>query len=384
MPSFLVARLALLSAILPFAALTGQAAHAQPAGPPVTVSVPLQREVTEYNEFTGQFAATEVVEIRPRVGGYLTEQLFTDGQMVNKGDRLFTIDPRPYEIALQKAQAQAATAEAQLEQATRDVGRGNALRAQDFLAASVQDQRVQQMKTATAALSSARAEIRSAQLDLEFSHITSPVTGRIGNHLVSLGNLVSGGSGIASPTLLTTIVALDPIWFNFDMSESDYLAYQREVAGHRLPSARDGGLAADVQLGDEHGWTRHGHIDFLDNQVDRSSGTIRVRAAFANPDQFLTPGQFGRLRLPATAPHMALLLPDGAVTTDQSRKIVMTVTPDGHVAPKIVETGPLVDGLRVVRNGLDPADRVVIDGLMRARPGGVVTPVPGEIKPAQS
>jgi RND family efflux transporter MFP subunit len=169
------------------------------------------------------------------------------------------------------------------------------------------------------------------------------------------------------------------------MSEADYLVYQRAVASHTLPSARDGdGLVADVQLADEHGWTRHGHIDFLDNQVDRSSGTIRVRAVFANPDQFLTPGQFGRLRLPNSAPHMALLLPDGAVTTDQSRKIVMTVSADGHVVPKVVETGPILGGLRLIRTGLDPADRVVIDGLMRARPGGLVTPVPGEIKTPQS
>ncbi len=380
MPSLPLIRAVLLTSLLAGAGL----ARAQPAAPPVTVSPPLQREITEYNEYTGQFAATEIVEIRPRVGGYLTEQLFTDGQMVTKGDRLFTIDPRPYEIALQKAQAAAATAAAQLEQASRDVTRGTALRSQDFIAASVQDQRVQQMKTAAAALSSANADIRSAQLDLEFSHITAPVTGRIGAHQVSLGNLVTGGASIASPTLLTTIVALDPIWFNVDMSEADYLAYQREVAAHHLPSARDGSLVADVQLGDEDGWSRHGHVDFLDNQIDRSSGTIRVRASFANPDGFLTPGMFGRLRLPASAAHVAMLVPDGAVTTDQSRKIVMTVTADGHVVPQMVDTGPLVDGLRVIRTGLDPADRVVIDGLMRARPGGVVTPVPGTIKSPQS
>jgi RND family efflux transporter MFP subunit len=379
-PSLPLIRAVLLTSLLAGAGL----ARAQPAAPPVTVSPPLQREITEYNEYTGQFAATEIVEIRPRVGGYLTEQLFTDGQMVTKGDRLFTIDPRPYEIALQKAQAAAATAAAQLEQASRDVTRGTALRSQDFIAASVQDQRVQQMKTAAAALSSANADIRSAQLDLEFSHITAPVTGRIGAHQVSLGNLVTGGASIASPTLLTTIVALDPIWFNVDMSEADYLAYQREVAAHHLPSARDGSLVADVQLGDEDGWSRHGHVDFLDNQIDRSSGTIRVRASFANPDGFLTPGMFGRLRLPASAAHVAMLVPDGAVTTDQSRKIVMTVTADGHVVPQMVDTGPLVDGLRVIRTGLDPADRVVIDGLMRARPGGVVTPVPGTIKSPQS
>ncbi len=359
-------------------------AAAQPAAPKVTVSAPLQRTVTEYGMFTGQFAAVNVVEIRPRVGGYLTEQLFTDGQKVNKGDRLFTIDQRPYEIALAKAQAQAMTAEAQLDQTTKDVTRGTSLRAQDYLAASVQDQRVVQMKTAASAVATARADIRSAELDLEFSRITAPVTGIIGAHQVSLGNLVTGGSGTSSPTLLATIVATDPIWFVFDMSEADYAAYQQAVSENRLPSTRSGGLTADVQLSGQTAWTRHGRVDFLDNQVDRSSGTIRARATFANADQFLTPGQFGRLRMPLAQPHMAMLLPDAAVATDQSRKVVLTVSADGHVVPKPVEVGPLIDGLRMVRSGLEPTDQVIIDGLIRARPGIVVAPVPGDIKASAS
>ena len=357
---------------------------AQPAAPQVTVSAPLVQQVTEYSEFTGQFAAVAVVEIRPRVGGYLTEQLFADGQMVRTGGRLFTIDPRPYEIALQRAQAQGATAQAQLEQTSKDVVRGTALRAQDFLSASTQDQRVLQMRTAAAAVATAQAGIRLAELDLEFSHITAPVTGRIGTHAVSLGNVVNGGGASTSPTLLATIVALDPVWFEFDMSEADYLSYRQAIRERRMPSTGEGGQFVDAQAGDEAGWTQHGRIDFVDNQVDRGSGTIRVRAAFPNADQSITPGQFGRLRLPMSAPRPALLVPDSAVTTDQSRKIVMTVGSDGRVVPKPVETGPLFDGLRVIRSGLDAADQVVIDGLMRARPGSVVAPMRGTIKPLQS
>lgn len=366
------------------AALVWSAGAAAQTPPPVTVSAPLSREVTEWSEYTGQFAATEFVEVRARVSGYLKELRFTDGEIVNKGDLLLVIDPRPFEIELQQAEAQRATAEAQLDFATKDVARGTALRQGDFLAASTYDQRIQQMRTATAALQSAKAAIRQAQLDLEFAHVTAPVTGRISNHQVSVGNLVVGGASAGSATLLTTIVSLDPIWFYFDMSESDFLAYQRAVSKGKLGSPRQAGTLAQVRLDDERDWTRSGRIDFVDNQVDRGSGTIRVRATFANADLFITPGQFGRLRLPASEPHTALLIPDAAVTTDQSRKVVMTVNAADTVVPKLVQTGPLADGLRIIRSGLDPADRVVIDGVLRARAGAKVTPQPGQITPAQS
>jgi RND family efflux transporter MFP subunit len=358
-------------------------AQPPPSAPAVTVSVPLRRDVTEWLEYTGQFAAVEYVEIRARVSGYLTELHFRDGQIVNKGDLLLVIDPRPYEIEVQQAEAQRDTAVATLEFATRDVSRGAALRKSETLAASSFDQRVQQMRTATAALNTANAAIRQAKLDLEFSHVTAPVTGRIGNRQVSVGNLVVGG-GNNSSTLLTTIVSIDPVWFNFDMSESDFLVYQRAVSEGHLGSPREAGTMAQVRLDDERDWKRTGRIDFVDNQIDRGSGTIRVRATFANSDLFITPGQFGRLRLPASEPHSALLIPDAAVSTDQSRKVVMTVNAEGTVTPKVVQPGPIVDGLRVIRSGLDPEDRVVVDGLLRARPGTKVTPEPGQITPAQS
>lgn len=360
------------------------AAAQAPSAPLVTVSAPLRQDVTEWLEYTGQFAAVEYVEIRARVSGYLTELHFKDGQLVNKGDLLLVIDPRPYEIEVQQAEAQRDTAAATLEFATRDVSRGAALRRSEALAASSYDQRVQQMKAANAALSTANAAIRQAKLDLEFSRVTAPVTGRIGSRQVSVGTLVVGGSNSSSSTLLTIIVSIDPIWFNFDMSESDFLVYQRAVSEGRLGSPREAGTMAQVRLDDERDWKRIGRIDFVDNQIDHGSGTIRVRATFANSDMFITPGQFGRLRLPASEPHSALLIPDAAVTTDQSRKVVMTVNAEGVVTPKVVQAGPIVDGLRMIRSGLEAEDKVVIDGLQRARPGTKVTSQPGQITRAQS
>ena len=373
-------------ALLLLASCCPAAAFAQaPGGPPpaVTVSTPLQRNVTEWLEYTGQFAAPDYVEIRARVSGYLADIPFKDGQLVNKGDTLFVIDPRPYEIEVQQAEAQRDTAQANIDYSSRDVSRGAALRQNDNLAASTYDQRVQQLRAATAALSAANAAIRQARLDLEYSRVTAPVTGRIGATQVSRGNLVVGG-GNNNTTLLATIVSTDPLWFNFDMSESDFLVYQRAVSAGRLGSPRQAGTVVQLRLDDEHDWKRTGKIEFVDNQIDRSSGTIRVRATFANADGFITPGQFGRLRLPASEPHSTLLVPDAALTTDQSRKLVMTVDADGTVVPKVVQAGPISDGLRVIRSGLDPADRVVIDGLLRARPGAKVSPQPGTITPAQS
>lgn len=354
---------------------------APPAPPPVTVSAPVQKTVTEWDEYTGQFAAVDYVEIRARVSGYLTEIHFTDGQLVNKGDLLFIIDPRPYEIELQQAQAQHATAEATLDLANRELQRAATLREKDFVAQSTYDQRLQTMKSAAASVEAGKAAIRQAQLDLEFSHITAPVTGRISLHQVSIGNLVAGGSN-GTPTLLTTIVSLDPIYLNFDMSEAQFLSYERAVAEGRLKSNRGTGVPVFARLTDEQKWPREGTLNFVDNQVDRGAGSIRARGIFPNPNFFLTPGQFGRLRIPGSEPYQAILVPDASVVTDQSSKLILTVAEDGTVVPKPVRLGPMIDGLRVIRSGLDAKDRVVIDGLVRARPGTKVTPQPGEIKPA--
>jgi RND family efflux transporter MFP subunit len=357
------------------------AADAPAAPPAVTVSQPIQRELVERDEFTGQFAAKEYVEIRARVSGYLTEIHFEDGQIVKEGDLLFVIDPRPYEATLAAARAQLAQANAQVDLATQQLTRSAELRKKDFEPASNYDQRVSDLKVAAAATESAKAAIRSAELNVGFTRITAPLTGRISNHQVSVGNLVSGSDSATTPAL-TTIVSLDPIYFYFDMSEGDYLTYQRATAAGKLDEARDSSPVY-VRLTDEMEWPRRGLLNFIDNQVDRGAGTIRARATFPNADFFVTPGQFGRIRIPASERYNAILIPDGAVVTDQSRKVVMTVKDDGTVEPKVVRPGPMTDdGLRIIRSGLAPTDRVIINGLVRARPGGKVTPQPGKIETA--
>lgn len=360
----------------------GRAADAPAAPPAVTVSQPVQRELVEWDEYTGQFAAKEYVEIRARVSGYLTEIHFEDGQLVKEGDLLFVIDPRPYEATLAAARAQLSQGNAQVELATRQLERTAELRKKDFEPASTYDQRVSDLKVATAAVESAKAAIRSAELNVGFTRITAPLSGRISNHQVSIGNLISGGDAASTPAL-TTIVSLDPIYFYFDMSEGDYLSYQRATAAGKLGEARDTAPAVYARLTDETEWPWKGRLDFLDNQVDRSAGTIRARATFPNPDYFVTPGQFGRIRIPASERHQAILVPDSAVVTDQSRKVVLTVKEDGTVEQKVVRPGPMTDdGLRIIRSGLTPTDRVIINGLVRARPGGKVTPQPGRIETA--
>jgi multidrug efflux system membrane fusion protein len=355
------------------------AAAAPPPPPDVTVSTPLRYKMASWTNFTGQFSAVERVELRAQVSGYLTEIHFTDGQLVKKGDLLFVIDPRPYEIALQQARAGLQTAEAGLEFANQELTRTRALKLSNYASAETLDQRVQQQRGAVAAIEQAKASVHSAELNLEFTRITAPQSGRISTHRVSLGNLIGGSQTGGSTTLLTTIVSLDPIYLDFDMSEADYLAYQRFLqtphAGHEIDKT------IEASLSDEETWKHKGVLDFVDNELDRSSGTIHARASLPNEDLLIAPGQFARLHLPMSANSEVLLVPDASVSADQSRKILMTVGPDGTVVPKPVEVGVLDGDLRVIKSGIGPGDRVIINGLMRSRPGSKVTPKPGTIAP---
>ncbi len=359
-----------------------QAAGTAPPPPQVTVSKPLIKEMREWSDFTGQFEARESVEVRARVSGYLESVNFTDGQLVKKGDLLFVIEPKPFELALETAKAQLAQSEAQLELAKAQLERTAQLRKNDYATQETYDERLAQVNIASASRDAAIAAVNQAQLNLDYTRVTAPVSGRVGRHEVSVGNLIMGGtSGTSTTTLLTTIVSLDPIWLTFFVSEGDGMTYKRLVQKGEVKSARENAIEVEGQLMDEKTWTLKGTIDFVDNQYDRNSGTIRVRASFPNANLFITPGQFGRVRVPMSQDKPTMLVPDAAVVTDQSVKLLLTVAPDGTVVPKPVELGPVTDdNLRVVRSGITADDEVIINGLLRARPGQKVTPVQGKIE----
>ena len=337
----------------------------------VTVSKPLVRELDSRLGFLGQYSAVDQVELRAQVGGTLTGIHFKDGDIVHQGDLLFTIDPRPYKIRLAQATAQLESASARLELAKPELWRARELKRTDFGTAQNVDQRTADLQAAQASIDDAKAQIRDAQFDLDHCRITAPFTGRIGTHLVSVGNLIAGSRYATSPTtLLATLVSLDPIYFDFDMSEADFLTFSRD-------RARQKGIPADkveLALSDETKFTRRGTLDFVDNVLDRSSGTIHARATVPNRELFLTPGEFARVRLVLGAAVPTLLVPDAAVLPDQSEHLVMTVSADGTVAPKQVEIGAIRGSLRVIRSGLTPNDQVIIDGIPYARPGSKVAP----------
>jgi membrane fusion protein, multidrug efflux system len=342
----------------------------------VTVSQPLQREVDVRAGFLGQFSAIDRVELRAQVGGTLTEIHFKDGQIVHKGDLLFVIDPRPYEIKLEQAKAALQTATARAALASNQLFRAQSLKRSDFATQETVDQRTNDQDASQAAVEDAKARVHDAELDLEYARVRAPFTGRIGARQVSIGSLVAGSRAATSPTtLLATLVSLDPLYLDFDMSESDFLTFSRERARLKGPLANK----VMIALSDEDNFTREGTLDFIDNALDRSSGTIHARATVRNEDQFLAPGQFARLRVAIASPTPVYLLPDAAVVLDQSQRLVMTVGSDATVKPKIVTTGELRGGLRVIQSGLEPSDRVIIDGLVRAIPGTKVAPQDGTI-----
>src|ERR1700733_14464177 len=356
------------------------APQAGAAAPPVTVAQPVKRTVTDWDEFTGRFDAIEEVQVRARVGGFVTNVEFKDGDMVHAGDLLYIIDPRPFEAVAEQADGQLSDARAKVELAKRDLDRGLALVQTSAVSEQLVDQRRQALQAAHAAVTQAEGALKAAQLNIEFTHVIAPIGGRVSRHLVSVGNLVQGSEG--SSTLLTSIVSLDPIYIYFDMDEATYLKYNRLWFEGKRPSSRDNPNPVQVALTGETKPSHDGKVDFLDNRLDVSTGTLRGRAVIPNKDLSILPGQFGRVRLIASAPYDALLIPDNAIATDQSRKIVFVVKEDNTAEARPVILGPLDEGLRVIREGLKADDRVVVDGLQRVRVGAKVSPYPAKPAPA--
>jgi multidrug efflux system membrane fusion protein len=342
------------------------------AAPPVTVAQPVKRTVTDWDEFTGRFEAVEEVQVRARVGGFVTSVEFRDGAFVRAGDLLYVIDSRPFEAVATQADGQLSDARAKAELAKRDLDRGLSLVQTSAVSEQVVDQRRQALQAAHAAETIAEGALKAAQLNIEFSHVMAPISGRVSRHLVSAGNLVQGSEG--SSTLLTSIVSLDPIYVYFDVDEATYQRNSKLWFEGKRPSSRDTANPVQVTLTGETKPSHEGTMDFLDNRLDVSTATLRSRAVIPNKDLSILPGQFGRVRLIGSAPYEALLLPDSAVATDQSRKIVFVVKEDNTVEAKPVVLGPLDEGLRVIREGLKAEDRVIVDGLQRARVGAKVTP----------
>ena len=350
-----------------------------PPAPAVTVAEPIAKRITTWDEYSGRFEAVETVEVRPRVSGFVDKVHFKDGQVVKAGDPLFTIDPRPFRIAVESARAEIARSKAQVALAESEVARAAPLVQSGAVTERDYTQRAANLAVQQAQLQVAEAALKAAELNLEWTEVTAPVSGRISNRKVDIGNLVIGGE--QGTTLLTTIVSLTPIHFIFDVSESDYLRYARlDISGQRA-SSRTAKNPVLVRLADETDWTHKGEMDFVDNRLNPRSGTLRARAIFDNENELFSPGIFARLRLFGGEVD-ALLIPDSAVVSDQMRKIVFVVGEDGVVKAAPVTLGPIYEGLRVVSGGLKATDKVVLDGLANpmVQPGAKVVTQAGEIK----
>jgi RND family efflux transporter MFP subunit len=343
---------------------------AAPPMPMVTVAAPIEREINQWDDYVGRFEASRSVEVRPRVSGQVIGVHFTDGQVVQKGQLLFTIDPRPFAAALAEARASVASAQSDLSLAEINLGRAKRLLEAEAVSQSDVDRLTANVRSARAALAAAQARVSSRALDVEFAYVRAPISGRISDRKIDPGNIIG-----ANETLLTTINALDPIYFTFDVPESLYLKTARQ-----RQASRGAGETAEIRLQDEAQYSWRGKLDFTDNGISQNSGTIRARAVVANPSYFLAPGMFGNMRLADGGTTPALLVPDAAVRTDQARKIVLVVGKDDTVAAKPVETGPLVGNLRAIRSGLAKTDRVIVQGVQFAMPGAKVKPRVTQIK----
>ena len=362
-----------LAMILLIGACSKQAPPPQPL-PTVVVATPLTQRVSDWDDYSGRFEAVDMVDVRPRVGGAIQSIHYKDGQKVTKGQLLFIIDPRPYAAALAHVKAEVAGARAVLANADSELARAQSLVASQLISKAQAELRAAEQLQAAASLAEAEAALSTNELNLSFTRVTAPISGRASYRRLAAGNIV-----VADTTLLTTIVSENPIRFLFDAPETALLKYRREGGGARNSSV-------EIRLQDETEYQWKGRVDFIDNALDRSSGTIRGRAVIDNPDGFISPGMFGQMRLFASEPFDALMLPDESIVTDQTRHVVYVVNGEGVVAQQVVEPGRLVGGLRVVRSGLAPTDRVVISGVQRARPGkkvavkeGVVTAFPSGV-----
>jgi RND family efflux transporter MFP subunit len=378
------ARMALLAALVALAGCSesAQKQAAAPAPPAVTVAKPTKHVVVDLDEYVGRFVAIDSVEIRARVSGYLDRIDFTDGQMVKQGDLLFTLDKRPFQTALDQAVGNLEQARANLAFAETDLNRGAQLVKERTITEQTFDQRTQAKRVAEATVRAREAAVASAKLDLEFTELRAPVAGRIGDRRISLGNLITG-STTGTTSLLATIVSLDPIRFEFTFDEASYLRYERAAQAGSEMTSRNASVAVALKLIDEPDFSHQGRMDFVDNAIDRSSGTIRGRAVLSNTDGVFTPGMFGRVRVPGSPSYMAVLVPDTAIGTEQARKFVLTVDAENVARMKYVTLGQVFDNLRVIKSGLAEDDRVIVNGLMRARPNQKVTPQ-DEAAPANS
>jgi RND family efflux transporter MFP subunit len=370
-----VRRLTILLLLVPVLAACGQSQSQPQAAPPppqVTIAKPTSKMIADQDEYVGRFVSVESVEVRARVPGYLEAIHFRDGQLVKAGDLLFTIDRRPFQIALAQAQAGLAQAKATLAFAESDLARAQGLAIGSVITQQTFDQRTQAKRSAEASVAAQEAAERQAALDLEFTELRAPVSGRIGDRRVSIGNLVTGGTA-GNTSLLATIESIDPIRFEFTLDEASYLRYG-DLTKDGAGANRGLTLPVELKLLGESAFSHVGKMDFVDNAIDRSSGTIRARAVFDNPDGKFTPGMFARVRMAAAPPKDELLVPDAAIGAEQVRKFVLVVDAENVARPKYVTLGPVVDGLRVITQGLTSDDNVIVNGLMRARPGAKVTP----------
>jgi RND family efflux transporter MFP subunit len=367
------ALLALLAALALAGCGQGQPPAADRPPPAVTVAKPTQRTIVDQDEYVGRFTAVDSVEVRARVSGYLDEVHFEDGQTVKLGDLLFTIDKRPFKTSLDQARANLAQAKANLAFAQADLARGAQLVRDKTITEQVFDQRTQAAKVAEASVQAQEAAVQQAMLDLQFTELKAPVSGRIGDRRVSPGNLVTGGT-TGNTTLLATIVSLDPIRFEFTFDEAAYLRYERLSQEGKDVTGREGSVFVSLRLIDEPDFMHSGRMDFVDNVIDRASGTIRGRAVFSNPKGLFTPGMFARVRVPGSPAYPALLVPDVAIGSEQARKYVLVLDDQNVARLKYVTLGDVFDGLRVIKDGIAAEDRVVVNGVARIRAGQKVTP----------